>query len=46
MKHEQMQNNNDNIDINKNSINNKLSTNEENISKKIQNSKGENDINI
>ena len=46
MKHEQMQNSNDNIDINKNSINNKLSTNEENISKKIQNSKGENDINI
>ena len=39
MKHEQMQNNNDNIDINKNSINNKLSTNEENISKKIQNSR-------
>ena len=50
MKHEQIQNNDNNIDnninANENSIKNKLPTNEENISKKIQNSKNENDINI
>ena len=45
MKHDQIQNNVNNININQNSIKNKLSTNEENISKKIQNSKDENEIN-
>ena len=46
MKQGQMNNNTDNININKDSINNKLTPNEENNLKKIQNSKGENDINI
>ena len=46
MKHDQIQNNDNNVNINQNSIKNKLSTNEENISKKIQNSKDENEINI
>ena len=46
MKHDQIQNNDNNINVNQNSIKNKLSTNEENISKKIQNSKDENEINI
>ena len=46
MKHDQIQNNDNNINVNQNSIKNKLSTNEENISKKIQNSKDENEINV
>ena len=46
MKQGQMNNNTDNININKDSINNKLTPNEENNLKKIQNSKAENDINI
>ena len=45
MQHDQIQNNDNNININENSIKNKLSPNEENISQKIQNSKNENDIN-
>ena len=45
MQHEQIQNNDNNININENSIKNKLTPNEENISQKIQNSKKENDIN-
>ena len=45
MQHDQIQNNDNNININENSIKNKLTPNEENISKKIQNSKNENDIN-
>ena len=45
MQHDQIQNNDNNININENSIKNKLTTNEENISQKIQNSKNENDIN-
>ena len=46
MKQEPIQNKDDNVNINENSIKNKLSTNEENSSKKIQNSKNENDINM
>ena len=45
MQHDQIQNNDNNININENSIKNKLTPNEENISQKIQNSKNENDIN-
>ena len=41
MKHEQIQNNDNNLNINENSIKNKLTTNEENISQKIQNSKSD-----
>ena len=39
MQHEQIQNNDNNININENSIKNKLTSNEENISKKIQKTK-------
>ena len=45
MQHDQIQNNDNNININENNIKNKLTPNEENISKKIQNSKDENNIN-
>ena len=41
MKHEQIQNTDNNLNINENSIKNKLTTNEENISQKIQNSKSD-----
>ena len=44
MKYDQIQSNDNKINNNENSLPNKLSQNEENISKKIQNSKGENDI--
>ena len=41
MKQEQIQNTDNNLNINENSIKNKLTTNEENISQKIQNSKSD-----
>ena len=46
MKHEQIKNNDNNKNINENSLKNKMPINEENISQKIQNLKGDNDINI
>ena len=46
MKYDQIQSNDNKINNKENSLPNKLSQNEENISKKIQNSKGENIIKI